>query len=59
MDEVMPTYDNKNDWMSLACLPPSPLGGSNFTIIPRGFEARATTLVNATDASTWATLAKE
>jgi hypothetical protein len=57
MEEVLTTLDNKNDWGSLACLPASPLYGSNSIVAPRGYEARVTPLVTTTDTSIYATLA--
>jgi len=57
MEGVLTTLDNKNDWGNLACLPDSPLCGSNSIVAPRGFEARVTPLVIATNASICATLA--
>jgi len=56
MEEVLTTLDNKNDWGSLACLPASPLCGSNSIVAPRDFEVRVTPLIIATDASICATL---
>jgi hypothetical protein len=57
MEGILTTSDNKNDWGSLACVPASPLYGSNSIVAPRGFEARVTPLVITTDASICATLA--
>jgi hypothetical protein len=57
MEGVLTTSDNKNDWGSLACLPASPLYGSNSIVAPRGSEAQVMPLVTATNASICATLA--
>jgi hypothetical protein len=57
MEGVLTTSNNKNDWGSLACLPVSPLCGSNYIVAPRGFEVRVMLLVIATDVSIYATLA--
>jgi len=57
MEGVLTISDNKNDWGSLACLPASPLCGSNSTLVPRGSKVQVTPLVTRMDASIYATLA--